>query len=1215
MHLKRLELTGFKSFASRTVFEMSSGITAIVGPNGAGKSNVADGVRWVLGEQSGKHLRTKKLEDVIFAGSSGRASVGMAEVTITLDNEERWLPVDVSEVVVTRRAFRSGESEYLINHSRVRLRDILELFMRANLGQNSYAILGQGAVDTVLNLRPDERRGLIEEAAGVRHYRLKLDEAGERLRATRDNLARVSLLLNEIKPRLAHLEKQARRAEEHQRLSLELSQALKAWYGQMWQKNQDLLAASRAAYDQKREEYNQAQASVDGVEGRAAATRKRLEKVRSRITGLEKERHELLADINRLDQTVTFDEERVALMAQRRDELAAEIAALEQEQMGEPGIDAALEPLKELEKNARAARKHLGERQSALTDIEQEFVALRGAAVESQERSARARSAGREVERQLQRLKENETRLTRELTRMSDRKDALSLELRTVAAEFRRLKTKDQELATKLDDLLSQQRAVQRMVIEAREMLLESDNGLQDVIHQLSEHQSRFDVLSELQNERLGLSAEVSQLLAGAIQESGDIAGETQFGTILGVVGRLLQVPAGLERAIEAALAENMQTVVMASQEDAFGAVRILTEREAGRLSVIPLDTLRPVYPLNLHNERGVVGVAARLVRPEPRFKALFDTLLGRTIVVEDLEVARRMIQRGLGSVVTLEGTLLRPYGEVVGGVTPQDTSTFSWEGQLNELPARIASLEARRAELENQLKSRRNVVGSNEAAVTTLAQRVERMRSERSSAQDELAQVRNKVGQLRGEISWLVIAEKNSAHELESLTRERADLRKERERLKQEVSLAEASVDGQQGANETVARRRDELIRAVGEASRELAALEGERKSLVAVQAAQQRAQERIGGQIEARRRNSEQLVQEAATIARRLEENRAALGGSRQRVQEVEKELVPGRDEVIRQDEQDRALQEELAASRAALLISERECLEAESHVQRCADELGALRNRLDADGMAVNRSGEIVAIGSEDVYESWTPRHAGAGELPPISGAAEVDLDLLQDRIQKLRSEVRGIGPVNFEAQTDYAESQERNDFLSEQVTDMEEAEKSLLGAIAELEQTIDSSFQDTFTRVNNSFAANFKSFFGGGEAKLVATATDRPDGGVDIVAQVPGRRLSSLTVLSGGERALTATALLFALLEANPAPFCVLDEVDAALDEANVVRFTKALSALGKKTQFIIITHNRGSIEKADTIYGLSMGDDQSSKVLSLRLADLPAGSDN
>ena len=283
----------------------------------------------------------------------------------------------------------SGESEYLINHSWPPARRSGTLHAWANLGQNSYAILGLHAVDTVLNLRPDERRGLIEEAAGVRHYRLKLDEAGERLRATRDNLARVSLLLDEIKPRLAHLEKQARRAEEHQRVSLELSQALKAWYGQMWHKNQDLLAASRAAYDQKREEYNQAQGSLDAVEARAQSIRKRLEKVRSRISP-RAERHELLADINRLDQTVTFDEERVALMAQRREELAAEIAALEQERGAEPSLDAALEPLKDLEKNVRGARKHLNERQADLTAIEQEFVALRGAAVELQERSARA---------------------------------------------------------------------------------------------------------------------------------------------------------------------------------------------------------------------------------------------------------------------------------------------------------------------------------------------------------------------------------------------------------------------------------------------------------------------------------------------------------------------------------------------------------------------------------------------------------------------------------------------------------------------------------------------------------------------------------------------------------------------------------------------------------------------------------------------------------
>ncbi|MGH9173959.1 MAG: AAA family ATPase, partial [Vicinamibacterales bacterium] len=333
---------------------MSTGMTAIIGPNGSGKSNIADAVRWVLGEQSGKHLRTKKLEDVIFAGSAGRASVGMAEVSLTLDNEARWLPVDFNDVVVTRRAHRSGESEYLINHSRVRLRDVLELFMKANLGQNSYAILGQGAVDAVLNLRPDERRALVEEAAGVRHYRLRMEEARDRLRATRENLDRVNLLLEEIKPRLAHLEKQARRAEQHEHLTEELSQLLRTWYSQTWHETQDVLAACRAVYDQKREDYNQAQAAVDSAEAEAGVARRGLDKLRSRVSALEKERQKLLAEINRLDQTVSFDEERVALMKQRREELATEIAALQNERSGLSGEGAGPDRIQELGKSLKA---------------------------------------------------------------------------------------------------------------------------------------------------------------------------------------------------------------------------------------------------------------------------------------------------------------------------------------------------------------------------------------------------------------------------------------------------------------------------------------------------------------------------------------------------------------------------------------------------------------------------------------------------------------------------------------------------------------------------------------------------------------------------------------------------------------------------------------------------------------------------------------------
>jgi chromosome segregation protein len=1218
VHLKRLEIQGFKSFATSHVFDMAPGITAVVGPNGSGKSNVADAIRWVLGEQSGKHLRTKKLEDVIYAGSSGRSSVGMAEVSLALANDERWLPIDFDEVVVTRRAHRSGESEYMINHSRVRLRDVLELFMKANLGQNSYAILGQGAVETVLNLRPDERRTLIEEAAGVRHYRLRLDEAQDRLRATRENLDRVKLLLDEIKPRLAHLEKQAQRAEEHQRLTQELSQALRTWYGQVWHKTQDILAGSRADYDQKREEYNGAQAAVDQWEARAAEVRRQLDSERTRVSTLEKERQDLLADINRLDQTVTFDEERVSLMQQRREELAAEITALESEKTVADDEEEGLGRRDQLARALGKARKQLAGREQELAGVEKEFVSVRALIVELQERAARAMSGEKDLDRQIQRLKEARTRLQRDRTRMTARREALSLDLRTVAADFRRLKSKDAQLAEQLDEALQQQRAVQRMVIEAREALVESDHRLQDVIHQLSERQSRFDVLSELQNERLGLSAEVSQLLAGAIQESGEIGGETAFGTILGVVGRLLRVPAGLERAIEAALADNMQTVVMASQDDALNAVQVLTEREAGKLSVIPLDALKAGYALNLHGERGVVGVAAKLVKPEPRFKTLFDTLLGRTIVVENLETAKKMIQRGLGSVVTLDGILMKPYGEVSGGATPRDTSAFSWEGQLQALPEEIEALAKRRAELEADLKAKREVVAANESAATSLSQRVERLRSQRARGQDELALVRNRVGQIRGEISWIVIAEKSATAELETMGSERENLLAEKARLHGEAEVAAKSAEEQQQGNAALASRREELIQFVAEASREVAALEGEKRSLDALYQSTRRTTERLASQVAARRANSDQLLAEAETIGRRLADNRQALEAARARLVEVEKELAPGREDVIRLDTADREHQEELSRARAALILSERDCLEAESQVQRRADELAGLRNMLEADGMAVTRSGEIVPIGAEDTYQNWAaPQRARRKEsnVPPMAGAAEIDPEVLKARVNKLREEIRSLGPVNFEAQTDYSESRERHDFLDEQVEDMQQAEKSLQEAIAELEQNIEVSFQETYQRVNESFGSNFKSFFGGGRAELVLAQSERGEQGVDIMAQVPGRRLTSLTVLSGGERALTATALLFALLEANPAPFCVLDEVDAALDESNVRRFTSSLKKLAKKTQFIVITHNRGTIESAGTIYGLSMGEDHATRVLSLRLSDLPDNSDN
>ena len=1251
MHLKRLEIQGYKSFAAKTVLEFDPGVTAIVGPNGSGKSNITDALRWVLGESAGKTMRARRLEDVIFAGSDKRAPAGLAEVRVTFNNEDGWLPLEFSEVVVTRRVARDGDSEFLINTNKVRLRDLQDLFARSGLGPSAYAIMGQGLIDEVLRLRPEERRALIEEVADVRRHRLRMEESRRKRQEARENLERARLLLDEIGPRLRSLERQAKRALQYGELQAELQRALCAWYAREWRRLQTGLDSHRDAHAQRQSEQENAAQALQAAESALAACERDLHAAREQRERVRAEQQRAAAQVQRLEQEQAVLHERRRLLSARMEELHRDLIALDA-----GGADLPAEPIAaaqtvsaetaSAETTVAQARAALTEAEAALAVIDAEHDDLRARAVAAGERLARLQAGAHEIEVRLSRLRTESEQMTPQVAPRQLRLTTLRQNLHH--AEATAAAAAETAAATGRDagDAREQRERLAQRYYAAAAYLRNLELSRADRERRLARARDRLQLLKELQAESEGMRQGLRALFGSrGAPRGGEPSG---IPGVLGVLRHVVRAPRGLEKAIEAALEDYLDGVVFNTTDDALQIIAALIKERAGRIVALPLDGVRPRSPVALQPEPGVIGIASTLVQCDERYRGLIDTVLGRTIVAEDLESAQRMLKRGLGNVVTRDGHLLRTLGTIVGGeVAPE--GAFTRESELQSLPQEIEELERSLAD-SARVEERQAELRQLELDLTQAERDSEQGAAARAAALDEAAVRRADVARLQGELDALQEETLRAEQRREALTADEAAIlaerragEEERHRIEQERPATDVL--------EAVAQRRSAQARVVGEAAARLSAADGEHATIRAALQARAAAVAQLQQQRQARaaqlivtKRETVEMESRSAQLERDLTEAR----GGRDTAGDGGPESARLADLSAREP----AMHEAVQGAQRALLSCERALLGAEAAVHESEAAHSRLRDQLSAEGFLVTDVGAIAsADASADASAGASPALAfaaisaafalagtagatdreetpgggnGQGTGPPIVALAagadgpppeeEVGPSLseeqLRARIDDLRAQLRRLGNVNPDAAAEYQEIKERHDFLDGQVQDLEGAEQRLLAAEAELAALICDRFQESFHAVDKQFRRYFQTMFRGGSAKLVLTEeNDWENGGVDLAAQPPGKRVENLAMLSGGERSLTAIALLFALLEVSPAPFCVLDEVDAALDEANVGRFVAALKQLAHLSQFVLITHNRRTIEQADSIYGITMGEDSASRVLSVRLADL------
>ncbi len=1182
MYLKALEIQGFKSFPDKTVLNFGEDITAIVGPNGSGKSNISDAIRWVMGEQNSRQLRGAKMEDVIFGGTEKRRAMGFAQVTLVIDNTEHIFNRDEAEVAVTRRYYRSGESEYYINRQSVRLKDVNELFMDTGMGREGYSIIGQGKIDEILSVRSDDRREVFEEAAGISKYRHRKEESERKLQRTEENLVRINDKITELELQVEPLRKQAETAKKY----LVLRDELRTLEISVWLENLQKLKADRlklqADFETAQADQKKAQDELDRVYAQAEECSRLLhendcaaEEKRGRISALESAigEHESAAavarttaqhhaeTIERMDREMSESRsrteslhEQMQVMARRMEEIDASARTLENE------IAALCEEMRGSSDAAAAAAAQLEQ----LRRREAQEVA--GAAQAQAELSAITAGSDEIAQRTAE--------LTEELTQSEEKLAQTRREAAQNEKELLSAREEEQAAANIIGGHSLKMEGRQRRAKES----IEQKNQLSLQEKTISD---RIRLLSEMEKEYEGFSKAVKIVMRAA--EARTLSG------IHGPVGNLIHTDKDCSVAIEIALGGALQHIVVDTKNDGKNAIGLLKQRDGGRATFLPLDTIRgrSLRENGLENEYGFVGIASELVRCDGRYGSVIENLLGATVVVEDLDCGIQMAKRhdNRFRIVTLDGQVINAGGSMTGGSVSRNAGILSRSGELEQLHKKLKKIQS-------QLQD-----------ATLLAESANR---ELQKAQYELEVARDQQRQANDRVLTLEGRKNHYDMLIESLEQQQESLRIQKE------NLQKRSTDD--------AGRMDTIRRTIADFT---ARAEETREEIEMLQRRQETARQGLGEMTD---RLTEKKAQQAALSAEgesarrsmedlsRLRESLEGEHTDRESLRaQMEQAMAQARAEEERQQQEARELRGGIEEHRQALqrLSEEKMALETRrSQTDRlsrtcndtllnCEREVTRLEGKL--NGSALEEK-QIL----DKLWERYELSHSDAQAL-------RVELESVPKatrRIGELNREIKGLGAINIGAIEEFDRVNTRYTYLSDQRNDVEKAKEELLGIIEEITKQMTEIFAAQFEILKQSFQETFLELFGGGRATLeLEDENDILRCGIEIKAQPPGKQLKTLSLLSGGEKAFVAIALYFAILKVHPTPFCVMDEIEAALDESNVVRYARYMRRIAGKTQFIVITHRRGTMEEADVLYGITMQERGVSTVLTANLNEL------
>ena len=1178
MILKSLELQGFKTFPDKTTLQFERGITSVVGPNGSGKSNISDAMRWVLGEQSVRTLRCSKMEDVIFNGTPQRKALGFAEVTLTIDNADRRLPFDNDTVAVTRRYYRSGESEYLINKNTVRLKDINELFMDTGLGRDGYSIIGQGKIDSIVAARSEDRREIFEEAAGISRYRYRKEESERRLSKAEENLVRLRDILSELEGRVEPLRLQAEKAEQFialdkEKKGLEIGIWLETLdrSGRVLREHGEKISLAQAQHGELEEEIqsiaqrteenlrevNRCTVGMEEARAQAAALDEQAVRAEGEASLLENDAAHNRENLRRLegqveeasrsgqdvDQEISGKREEMAQkerqIQESRDRLLAFTQRLEELRQG---ADEATRQMEQAAVELAQYNASLAEQRIALSSTQTSVVEIRhraGAVEESvrqaQERLASAQQEARELEELLQAAE----------TAVSGRENAVKgYEMRLESRRRRAQQAKE---------------AWDKLVLDGNEQL------------------RRAKLLTDLERNLEGFSQSVKQVMKEA--------GRGMLSGVCGPVTQLLKTPREYAVALETALGASMQHIVVETEQDAKNAIRLLKQRDWGRATFLPLTTIRGnVYdPREIQQLPGFVGMANTLCSCEEKYGSIRDSLLGRVAVAEDLDSAAAIAKRtGYRlRVVSLDGQVVNAGGSLTGGSKGRSSGLLSRASEIQRIREKAADLQRQAEAAQQEYRQRQGELSSCEAELDAARGELSSAQEERIRITSERARVSRELEQLAETAAGLEKERNDSEGRLQELGEREKAVRAAISQLEGQVRQAETESQRLSGIREEQMSHCDEISQTIQEIRLgEFSAQKDWDALAAAVAGLEERKRDSAGAvlrlrqEMDALREKNTQLEQQRQAALVRAQEQRGQAEAKRQSLQSI--------------------AQQRSGLEREAQSLRERE-REVTAQRENVGRELARLQERSE------NLQKEYDAILSR-MWEEYELTRREAEEV----GERIEDLPTAQRRLAELKNKIKALGAVNVGAVVEYQEVSERYAFLKSQVDDVEKSKAELLELIQDLTKHMRQQFTERFAQINQNFGQIFRELFGGGAAELSFTDdSDVLTSGIEIKVHPPGKIVTHIESLSGGEKALVAISIYFAIMRVNPPPFCVLDEIEAALDDVNVARFAQYLRRMSRQSQFITITHRRGTMEGSDMLYGVTMQDQGISKLLALR----------
>lgn len=1185
MRLKRLEIYGFKSFADRTVVLFDNGITGIVGPNGSGKSNLSDAVRWVLGEQSAKALRGGRMEDVIFNGTQKRKRLGYCEVSLVFENEDHALPIDFAEVMITRRVYRSGEGEYYINKSACRLKDIVELFRDTGVGKEGYSIIGQGRIGEILSQKSEDRRGIFEEAAGIVKYRTRKEESEKRLANMRENLHRVEEVILDLEERLEPLAQASETARRYLSMRDELRELE--------------CSAFVVRSDRAQVRIREAQTLLEGLneaieqeERRAAAlsaTRDQANETAQELEAAVSQAHELVLELTRekearegelgvLRAEIARMEKDVLTLTQEED-IKRERSRILETEMAE-NADKNLRAKSEivaLEHEIRIKDERLTQAQDAARVAEEELEAHKSALIEAVNR--------------LSDVKTSEARLSTmraDLVRRGEEAAAQREELEIIAE---RMEEQLSEAKTELEEAQQAQAQVKQTLEQAEAQAQETASKLEGLQRaqnetnaQLHQATSRLRMLRDMERDYTGYQQAVKQVLLHSKGNSG----------VHGVVAGLMRVPKELERAIEAVLGGALQNVVTSDEYVARDMIAYLRGNKLGRATFLPITTIKG-KTLNAQERQllsmpGCVGVASELVSFDEAYRGIMENLLGRTVVAENLDAGIEIMRRGrhMFRLVTLEGDVMHSGGSMTGGsAVSRMTSLLSRDREIKEHEALIAGLNDKLGEIAKRMEKGEEI---RLAIKQRRAQAFEDLRQAQIDVSIASERVRTTTQQSEGHAQQM---ERNAM-------------------LSRQIEENLAQIDSQlMGARDTQAgeeKTSDEMQKRTGELSDVLyerrTALDALREEVHALRL-----------KLTGREGDLTALTHDGTRMRREQDELFAQIGQARESREQLTLNHQNATQQMAAQEIEQKNCAESLKTAQTQLLERQGKRNENQEHVRSLTQEIDSLREAMSRDAekqhkteMVLSRAQTELTQMQERIWDDYELTYSGAKDYLKDS----FDLAAGDKRIADIRREIRAMGTVNVAAVDEYRACKEKHEELSSQRDDLVRAEGDLLGIIDTIQKQMEKQFMENFHLMQQYFNETFCKLFGGGQAELrLMDDRDVLNCGIEIVAQPPGKKLQMLSLLSGGERALTAIAILFAMLRLKPTPFCFLDEIEAALDDGNISTFADYLREFSKDTQFVVVTHRKGTMERCDGLYGVAMEEKGVSKMLSVELKDVSA----